>query len=326
MNLQDSGDRPRFSTISFLSDFGHADEFVGVVHSVIRSIAPRASVLDITHGIADCDVRAGGLALARSADYLVPGVVMAVVDPGVGTNRRAIALEVGDGQSYLVGPDNGLLAPVVALVGGATAAVTLDNPTYQLQSPGSTFDGRDIFAPAAAHLANGVPIEELGNSLETTKLTPGLLPVAEETADGSINAEVLWVDKFGNLQLNVDPSQIEGWGSDIRLMVGSQSFGTSPQQRTLSRVESFADVGSAGLGMMTDSNGLCSVVADRASAAVELGLSAGDAVELSPVDGPDPQTKPVRVSLGATDGGRESVADSSGSLAGQGIGTGDDVT
>src|SRR5690606_17103974 len=101
----------RFDTISFLSDYGTADEFVGVVKSVIRSIAPHTTVADITHEIRPYDVRGGSLALARSAQYLCPGVVLAVVDPGVGTDRRAVAVEVGGGQSYLIGPDNGLLAP-----------------------------------------------------------------------------------------------------------------------------------------------------------------------------------------------------------------------
>ena len=103
----------RYDTISFLSDYGLSDEFVGVVKSVIRSIAPEVVVVDITHQVAPHDVRAGGLALARSAQYMVPGVVLAVVDPGVGGDRRAVAVEVGDGASVLVGPDNGLLAPAV---------------------------------------------------------------------------------------------------------------------------------------------------------------------------------------------------------------------
>ncbi len=112
----------KYDTITFLSDYGLADEFVGVVKSVIRSIAPDVTVIDLTHDIDPHDVRGGGLALARSAQYLVPGVVLAVVDPGVGTPRRAIAIEVGEGQSVLVGPDNGLLAPAVAMVGGADRA------------------------------------------------------------------------------------------------------------------------------------------------------------------------------------------------------------
>ena len=116
----------RFGTISFLSDFGLRDEFVGVVKSVIAQIVPEVRVLDISHDVPAHDVRSGSLTLARSAQYLSPGVVLGVVDPGVGTDRRRVAIEVGDGASYLVGPDNGLFAPAVALVGGASAAYELD--------------------------------------------------------------------------------------------------------------------------------------------------------------------------------------------------------
>src|SRR3954447_1392346 len=155
-----------YDTISFLSDYGTDDEFVGVVKSVIRQLAPAVAVIDVTHGIAPHDVRGGALTLARSAQYLAPGVVLAVVDPGVGTERRAVAVEVGDGISVLIGPDNGLLAPAVAMVGGATRAVELTNPDYQQPAPGPTFDGRDVFAPAAAHLCNGVPLSEFGPEID----------------------------------------------------------------------------------------------------------------------------------------------------------------
>src|SRR5688572_10992104 len=138
-----------YDTVSFLSDYGTQDEFVGVVKSVIRSLAPGAVVIDLTHEIPPHDLRSAGLALVRSAQYLAPGVILAVVDPGVGTERRAVAVEVGDGMSTLVGPDNGLLAPAVAMVGGATRAFVLDNDEYHLPAPGPTFAGRDVFAPAA---------------------------------------------------------------------------------------------------------------------------------------------------------------------------------
>src|SRR6478609_7470899 len=183
----------RYDTITFLSDYGLVDEFVGVVHSVIRSIAPEVGIVDLTHGITPYDVRGGGLALARATSYLCPGVVLGVVDPAVGTSRRAIAVEVGDGVSVLVGPDNGLLAPAVALCGGATRAVALDNPEYQLPAPGPTFAGRDVFAPAAAHLANGVPLEALGTEISVASLLPGILPLTYEE-DGALVGEVLWVD------------------------------------------------------------------------------------------------------------------------------------
>src|SRR4029453_8534003 len=122
----------RLDTVSFLSDYGTSDEFVGVVHSVVRSIAPHVAVVDITHDIRPYDIKGGSLTLARSAQYLCPGVVLAIVDPGVGTDRRAVAVGGGDGQSSLVGPDNGLPAPAAGMVGGATAAVELTNADYHL--------------------------------------------------------------------------------------------------------------------------------------------------------------------------------------------------
>jgi len=265
----------RHDTISFLSDYGIDDEFVGVVHSVLRSIAPHAVIVDVTHGIAAHDVRAGGLALARSAQYLCPGVVLAVVDPGVGTDRRAVAVEVGDGESVLVGPDNGLLAPAVAMVGGADRAVSLTDPAWHLPTPGSTFDGRDLFAPVAAHLATGVDLAELGDQIQPAGLFPGVLPVAVAEVDG-LHAEVLWIDRFGNIQLNVGPEELDGLGQGKR-------FGIRLADRLVpaQRVLAYDDVPAGGLGILVDSCGLVSVVAARASAAADLGLVAGAAVVLT---------------------------------------------
>lgn len=268
----------RFDTISFLSDYGHDDEFVGVVRSVIRSMAPEVTVLDISHAIEPFNVRAGGLALARASQYLVPGVVLAVVDPGVGTHRQGVAVEVGDGQSYLVGPDNGLLAPAVAMVGGATAAAVLDRPEYHLPPVGTTFDGRDVFAPVAAHLCQGVPLDEVGTPIDPVRLLPGILPVAEEVDDGTITAEVLWVDRFGNVQLNVDPTQLHAWPDTIGL-------GLDGEERIATRVTTFAEIPSMGIGLLVDSYGLVALAADRSSAARELGLAETDRVVLSPVEG-----------------------------------------
>jgi S-adenosylmethionine hydrolase len=299
----------RFDTISFLSDYGHSDEFVGVVHSVVRSIAPHVSIIDVTHDVAAYDVRAGGLALARAAQYLVPGVVLAVVDPGVGTTRRPVVVEVGDGQSYLVGPDNGLLAPAVAMVGGATGAYVLDNDTYRLPAPGPTFDGRDVFAPAAAHLCAGVPASELGTAIDPIQLMPGILPVSETGDDGSLNAEVLWVDRFGNVQLNVDPAQLVDWPTTVRVTIGDSSDSTGPADtlsgaggagtghtRIASRVGSFADIGVGSLGLLVDSYGLMTLAANRGSAADELQVAASDLLSLQPVEGRQPgATSPVQL-------------------------------
>lgn len=285
---------PRFDTVSFLSDYGLEDEFVGVVHSVIRQLAPHVRVIDITHGIAPYDVRAAGLALARSAQYLTPGVVVAVVDPGVGSPRRPVALEVGDGESVLIGPDNGVLAPAVAMVGGATRAVWLNNPEYQLEAHGPLFDGRDVFAPAAAHLCAGVPIEELGEEIDPAGLVPGLLPLTR-AEDGALEAEVLWVDRFGNAQLNVDPEELDALGSYFELRVEAG-------RHSARRVDHFAAIGGGSLGLVVDSYGMVAVAADRASAAEELRVGAGDAVSLVPLDDAGPA---VPVSIGersTTDG------------------------
>ncbi len=286
----------RYDTVTFMSDYGHTDEFVGVVHSVIRSIAPEAEVVDLTHGVAPHDVRAGGLVLARSVQYLCPGVVLAVVDPGVGTARRAVAVEVGDGQSVLVGPDNGLLAPAVAMCGGATRAVVLDDAEYHLPSPGPTFAGRDVFAPVAAWLCSGVPLESLGSLVDPAGLLPGILPVAhvDDTDPSVLVAEVLWVDGYGNAQLNVDPDEID-------TLVGADEpveLSFADVTRVAQRAASYAEVPTGGVGLVVDSYGLVSVVVDRASAAGELGLVAGAEVRLRAVDAASGSSGGVSVSIG----------------------------
>jgi S-adenosylmethionine hydrolase len=278
----------RFDTITFLSDYGTGDEFVGVVHSVIRSIAPHVTVIDLTHEIPAYDVRAGSLTLGRSAQYLCPGVVLAVVDPGVGTERRAIAVEVGHGQSYLVGPDNGLLASAVAMSGGVTAAVELANPAYQLEAPGPTFAGRDVFAPAAAHLCNGVPLADLGPAVDPLSLRPGLMPLPRED-DGALVAEVIWVDRFGNCQLNVDPDEIDDLGPRVRLRWGDDS-------RTADRAPTYQGIPAGQVGLVVDSYGMLSICLGRRSAADELRLPVGTEVTLlapGADDPPAPSTHPV---------------------------------
>ncbi len=270
----------RFATVSFLSDYGHADEFVGVVHSVIRTIAPHVTVVDVGHGVPRHDVRAGGLMLARSVQYLAPGVVVAVVDPGVGTARRGVAGEVGDGDAVLVGPDNGLLAPAVAMVGGATRVVELTSPDHRLEAPGPTFDGRDVFAPAAAHLCLGVPLDELGPEIDPSTLRPGLVPLPQPE-DGGLGAEVLWVDGYGNAQLNVGPDELAALVPAADELVGVRVEGTT---RSARMVRAYGDLEPGRLGLAVDSYGLLALVLDRRSAAAELGLAAGDAVTLLPVD------------------------------------------
>jgi S-adenosylmethionine hydrolase len=270
----------RFDTISFLSDYGTGDEFVGVVHSVIRSIAPHVTVIDLTHEIPPYDVRAGSLALGRSAQYLCPGVVLGVVDPGVGTPRRGIAIEVGDGQSYLVGPDNGILASAVAMSGGATAVVELTNTAYQLPAPGPTFAGRDVFAPAAAHLCNGVPLGELGAAVDPVSLLPGLLPLARDE-DGTLVAEVLWVDRYGNCQLNVDPEEVAHLGPQVQVRWGDDV-------RTAVRSTAYEGIDAGQVGLVVDSYGMLSICLGRRSAAAELRIGVGTEITMrAPSDDTD---------------------------------------
>jgi len=264
---------PRYHTVSFLSDFGHADEFVGVVHSVILSVAPHVNLVDITHGIAPHDVRAGGQALARAAEYLNPGVVVAVVDPGVGTDRRAVAVEVGHGSSVLVGPDNGLLGPAVALVGGATRAFEITNPEYRLVSPGgATFDGRDVFAPAAGHLCNGVALETLGTEIDPAGLVSATMPLAQFD-EGLASAAVLWVDRYGNCQLNLVPREIEPLGTVVELEIDGKL-------RIAERAVAYDTIPAGRIGLVVDSSGLVSLAVRRGDAASELGLTAGSEVML----------------------------------------------
>ena len=278
----------KYETISFLSDFGISDEFVGVVHSVIHSIAPFVKVIDITHGVPHYDIRSGGLALARSSQYLSPGVVLAVVDPGVGTQRRAIAVEVGGGESVLVGPDNGLLAPTVALVGGADRAVSLTETKYQLPAPGPTFAGRDIFGPAAAYIAAGVDLLELGEEIDVSTLMPGLIPIVSNEPDG-IHTEVLWIDQYGNAQINLDPNELEVGEADTNHF----EIKIAGQTRMAKRVETFEDLSAGELGLTVDSYGLVALVIGRGSAAEEMKLRTGDQVVISFTENSPSQSVPV---------------------------------
>ncbi|HVT78533.1 MAG TPA: SAM-dependent chlorinase/fluorinase [Acidimicrobiales bacterium] len=265
-----------YDTVSFLSDFGHADEFVGVVKSVIRSLAPAATVIDLTHEIPAHDIRAGSLALARAVPYVASGIVLAVVDPGVGSDRRAVAVEVAGGEGIFVGPDNGLLAAAVALTGGAERSVELTNTDFHLESLGGTFAGRDIFASVTAHLCNGVDLDELGDRIDPFTMLPGLLPISR-TEDGAVLAEVLWVDRYGNVQLNVDIEEIDTLGDPVAVAHGDT-------QRVMHRAAAYAGIRPGNIGIVIDAYGLVSLCADKSSAADALRLRPGDAVTLRPVE------------------------------------------
>ncbi len=287
---------PRFDTVSFLTDYGTADEFVGVVKSVIRDIAGHVGVIDLTHEVAPFDVRGGSLALARCIGYVPRGVVLAIVDPGVATDRRAVAIEVAAGAGVVIGPDNGLLAPAVAMAGGAERAVELTNPDYQLEAAGATFAGRDIFAPAAAHVCNGVDLAELGPEIDPILLLPGTIPLPREDGDALVT-EVLWVDRFGNAQLNVGPDDLPAdWGSHLQLQVGAPTDPSGVSVRSAVRSTHFAELVRGAVGLVLDSYGMLAVAMDQRSAAHELGLTAGDQVTIRSLDGPP--VAATRVELG----------------------------
>ncbi len=262
--------------ISFLSDFGHGDEFVGVVHGVLAKLAPDSKVIDIGHGTPRGNLRAAGLALTRAIQYLPEGVCLAVVDPGVGSDRRAIAARTPWG--FFVGPDNGLLSPAVALVGGADEIVSIENPEAMIPSPGETFHGRDVFAPAAALLASGdAALGDLGPTVDGEELTPLLLPLPE--SDGSsVAGEAWWIDTFGNVQTNISPDDLSMLGSSpgevMVVRIGSTIH-------KLPWAVSYSEVSEGEALVHVDSAGLIAIAVRGGRADVSLGLREGLAVTLA---------------------------------------------
>ena len=267
----------RYDTISFLSDLGIADEHVGVVKAIVRDLAPHAQVIDLTHGIASYDVRAGSLALARAIGYVPSGVVMAVVDA---SDRRPVAIEVADGAGVVIGPDNGLLASAISMAGGSGRAVILDNLEFQLASPGATVASRDVFAPVAAHLCNGIDLTELGTLVDADELLPGVVPLPRDADGGGVHAEVLWIDHAGNCQLNVGLDDVTPWGvaDGTRLEVTAGDV-----IRVAQRVVRAGVLGPGSIGFIVDGFGLLTLVLDRRSAADELALASADQVTVRPL-------------------------------------------
>ena len=261
--------------ISFLSDLGRDDEFVGVVHGVIARIAPEVRVIDIGHEFAQGDIRAGALALMRSIQYVPRGVALAVIDPTVGTDRKAVAIQTEWG--VLIGPDNGLLAPATAMVGGADAVVSIENPELRLPAPGATFHGRDLFGPAAAVIASSqVRFEDLGPALDPDSLVPMMLPLVEHREDAVVG-EVLWVDHFGNAQTNISPEDLQlvgvSPGTDIVLKIAAAEF-------SIEWATAYGDVESGEALLHIDSYGQIAVAVRDGSAVDSLPLAEGTAVTI----------------------------------------------
>ncbi|MGO9027599.1 MAG: S-adenosyl-l-methionine hydroxide adenosyltransferase family protein [Acidimicrobiales bacterium] len=256
--------------IHFLSDYGLGDEFVGVVHAVLHRLAPSVPVIDLTHGVPPFDVAAGAGALARAAPHLGAGAVLAVVDPGVATRRRALAVQVGSGRggpSWLVGPDNGLLVPALELLGGPDAVYVLSG------SRGSTFDGRDLFAPAVAHLVTGGDPGALGDRADPVTLVPAP-PTSPDRVEGTaLVTSVAHVDIFGNVQLRAGAGLLHRLGPgtiEVEVTVGTRhSVGPPLIAR---RVTAFAELGPGELGILIDASGHLALVLDRAAASGLLDL------------------------------------------------------
>lgn len=199
---------PENRIVTLLSDFGLSDVYVGVMKGVIAQINPALAVVDLTHQIPPQNIAAGRFCLMNAASYFPSGTVhVAVVDPGVGSHRRAIAVQFAAG--FLVGPDNGLFSGVLSQ-SRAIAAVELTNPSYwRTSEPSSTFHGRDIFAPVGAHLAGGVPLEQLGQAIDPSTLVGLPIPECTQT-DAGVAGCIQYADRFGNLITNIPGTLVQG--------------------------------------------------------------------------------------------------------------------
>jgi S-adenosylmethionine hydrolase len=261
--------------ISFLSDFGLQDDFVGTCHGVIARIAPEARIIDITHGIEPQAVLQGAVVLASTLPYVPEGVHLAVVDPGVGGTRRGLALRDASGRVY-IGPDNGLLVPAAEKLGGVEQVWELTNPAYMLERVSRTFHGRDVFAPAAAHLAIGVAPEELGPAVDPASVVRLALP-APEIGEGRVRATVLYVDRYGNVQLNLSRTDVE----QIGIVPGTQvelDLGVDRYYATAART--FADARAGDIILYEDAYENIAVAITDGNAAEMFSIRPGQALTI----------------------------------------------
>ena len=261
--------------VTFLSDFGLQDDFVGTCHGVIKRIAPDVEVIDVTHGIPAQSVMQGALVLANTVPYMPVGVHLAVVDPGVGSTRRALALRDEEGRIY-VGPDNGLLLPA-AERSGIREAHEIVNPAYALEPVSRTFHGRDIFAPAAAHLARGVEPGELGPPIDPAVLVRLERPEPELRAT-RIAATVLYVDSFGNMQLNLRREHLDDAGVQPGARVELELAG---QRYYATAARTFSDARRGDLVLYEDSYRNVAVAMNGGNAAEMLAARAGQELRVN---------------------------------------------
>jgi hypothetical protein len=261
--------------ITFLSDFGVEDDFAGTCNGVIKQIAPEVDVIHITHGIQPTSILQGSVVLANTLPYMPVGVHLAIVDPDVGTPRRALVVRSGDGR-LLVGPDNGLLVPAAEALGGIDAAHEITNRTYALEPVSATFHGRDIFSPAAAHLALGLGPDELGAAVEPDSLVRLEYP-QPEIGSRRIRATCLYVDRFGNIQLNLTASDLEPLG----IVPGRQVEVELPVDRFYAvAARTFADARPGDIILYEDAYRNIAIAISRGNAAVTFGVRAGTEVRL----------------------------------------------
>jgi S-adenosylmethionine hydrolase len=263
--------------VTLLTDYGRDDDFVGVCHGVIRSIDPDAQIVDITHGIRRYAVRQGAIVLRNTLPYMPVGVHMAVVDPQVGTERRAVALRTGDGR-ILVGPDNGLLSLAWERCGGVEVAVDVTRSPYRLEPVSATFHGRDIFAPVAARLAAGAELPDAGDPLEADALAVVDLPTPRRE-DGGIVAHALVVDRFGNAGLNLDHDDLAGSGITLG---GAVEVEVGGERYLATYAQTFADVRPGELLVYEDAYRKLAVAINRGDAAATLAMRPDVEVRLRP--------------------------------------------
>ena len=261
--------------ITFLTDFGLEDDFVGTCHGVMKRIAPEVQIIDITHGIPPRQVLQGALTLANTLPYMPPGVHLAVVDPGVGGVRRALALRDGEGRVH-VGPDNGLLIPAAEKLGGIAEAHELTNPNYALESVSRTFHGRDLFSPAAAHLALGVSLAELGPPVDPDALARLDLPRAE-LSPTRIRCTVVSIDRFGNIQLNLDRSHLDEAG----VVPGTRlELALGPERYYAVAARTFADARPGDIILYEDAYRNVAIAISEGNAAAMFGAREGQDVRI----------------------------------------------
>jgi S-adenosyl-L-methionine hydrolase (adenosine-forming) len=258
------------SVVTFLSDYGYEDDFVGVCHAVIARIAPQARIIDLTHGLPRHEIRPAALVLRNALSYAPVGVHLAVVDPEVGAERRAVALRTAEEGRLLVGPDNGLLSLAVARLGGIVEAVEVGRSPWRLEPVSHTFHGRDIFAPVAAHLAAGASLADAGDPIDPGELVKLELPLPRRDEEGALIAHVLSVDRFGNAALNVGHDDLAGSG--LRLGRSAILEAGAGRRRRAQYAVTFADVAHGELLIYEDAWRMLAVAVNRGNAARELAL------------------------------------------------------